>query len=58
MLQIPKSGLIIGKDVVDVIKDYVDNAEEPFDFSSLWVFKVEDSELDEYFNYKKFIPKF
>jgi hypothetical protein len=55
MLQIPKTGVILGRDVIQTIIDCIAKGNPLHD---LWIFKIPDDELDEYFNYKKYNPKF
>jgi hypothetical protein len=52
MLQIPKTGVILSKYIIKLI---IDNLEH---LNDLWIFKLPDDKLDEYFNYKKYKPKF
>ena len=55
MLQIPKTGVILGRDVIQMI---IDNLADLEKLSDLFIFHIQDSELDDYFNYKKYSPKF
>jgi hypothetical protein len=57
MLQIPKTGVILGKDVIRMIVGKLDK-NLLNELKNLPIFKIPDSELDEYFNFIKFNPKF
>jgi hypothetical protein len=54
MLQIPKSGVILGRDVIKLTIDAYNSGK----IKDLWIYKLSDSQLDEYFNYQKYSPKF
>jgi hypothetical protein len=59
LLQIPKSGVVLGKDVIQLILNFLFKENHKVEeLNKLWLFKLTNEILDEYFNYKKFNPKF
>jgi len=54
-LQLPNSGFLISKEIVEEILECLQKNE---DLSKLWMFTLKNDEIDLYFNYRKMNPKF